>query len=71
MPHRAEIIDSQYRMQEDGIESWLTEMKDYFSCPQCKTVNSAYHLACRNCGNAISSKFVSQHKDEIELYLSK
>ncbi|MBK6962482.1 MAG: DUF3795 domain-containing protein [Bacteroidales bacterium] len=71
MPHRIEIIDSLYRMQETGIENWLIEMKDYFSCPQCKTVNSAYHPACRKCGNTISCKFVSQHKDAIEQYLSK
>ena len=71
MPHRTEIIDAQYRMQETGMENWLSEMKNYFSCPQCKTVNSAYHLVCRKCGNIISCKFVSQHKDAIEQYLSK
>lgn len=71
MPHRAEIIDSQYRMQEIDIENWLTEMKDYFSCQQCKTVNSAYHLACRKCGNTPGSKFAMRHKDGIEHYLSE
>jgi hypothetical protein len=70
MPHRAEIFDSQMRMKEIGVENWLIEMKDYFSCPQCKTVNSAYHLACRKCGNTPGCKFVSQHKDAIEQYLS-
>ena len=65
-PHRIEIIDSQNRMREIGIENWLIEMKDYFSCQQCKTVNSAYHLACRVCGNKPSCKFVSQHKNLIE-----
>lgn len=71
MPHRAEIIDAQYRLQENGIENWLIEMEDYFSCPQCKTVNSAYHLTCRKCGSTLSCKFVSKHKNEIERYLSK
>jgi len=70
-PHRAEIIDSQYRMREIGIEKWLIEMKDYFSCQQCKTVNSAYHLTCRKCGEMPSCKFVSEHKDGIEQYLSE
>lgn len=71
MPHRTEIIVSQYRMKETGIENWLIEMNDYFSCPQCKTVNSAYHLACRKCGSTISCRFVSHHKDAIKQYLSK
>lgn len=71
MPHRAEIIEMQHKMQEIGTENWLIEMKDYFSCQQCKTVNSAYHLACRKCGNTPACRFVSQHKDAIEQYLSK
>ena len=71
MPHRIEIINSQYRMKEIGLEKWLLEMKDYFSCPQCKTVNSAYHMVCRKCGTTPSCKFVLQHRDLIEQYLSK
>lgn len=71
MPHRAEIIESQYKMLEIGIENWLIEMKDYFSCRQCKTVNSAYHLICRKCGNTPGSMFVMRHKDLIEKYLSQ
>ena len=71
MPHRTEIIDSQYRLQETGIENWLIEMKDYFSCPHCLTVNGAYHLACRKCGNTPACKFVLQHRDSIEQYLSE
>jgi hypothetical protein len=70
MPHRIEIIDAQNRMKEIGIENWLLEMKEYFSCPQCKTVNSAYHLACRKCGEMPGSKFILQHKELIEKYLS-
>ncbi len=71
MPHRGEIIDSLNRMKEIGIEKWITEMKDYFSCSQCNTVNSAYHVACRKCGYKPSCKFVSLHKEAIEQYLSK
>jgi len=71
MPHRIEILNSQNRMKELGLEKWLLEMKDYYSCSNCKTVNSAYHLSCRNCGNMPSCKFVSEHKDLIEQYLSE
>lgn len=71
MPHRIEILNSQNQMKEMGLEKWLLEMKDYFSCSHCKTVNSAYHIVCRKCGNTPSCKFVLQHKDLIEQYLSK
>ncbi|MFZ4462715.1 MAG: DUF3795 domain-containing protein [Bacteroidales bacterium] len=70
MPHRIEIIDSQNRMKEIGLENWLHEMKNYFSCPRCKTTNSAYHLTCRKCEEMPSCKFVSVHKDGIEQYLT-
>jgi hypothetical protein len=70
MPHRIEIIESQNRMKESGIENWLIEMQNYFSCPHCKTINSAYHLTCRKCGEMPSCKFVLLYKDLIEQYLS-
>jgi phage FluMu protein Com len=71
MPHRAEIIDSLKRLGKIGAETWLNEMKDYFSCPRCKTINSAYHLTCHKCGEMPSCKFVSEHNSEIERYLSE
>ncbi len=71
IPHRIEILNLQNRMKEIGLEKWLEEMKEYFSCSNCKTVNTAYHLDCRKCGTIPSCKFVSQHKDLIEQYLSK
>jgi len=71
MPHRTEIINSLNRMNEIGIEKWLIEMEDYFSCSQCNTANSAYHLTCRKCGFNPSCNFVSRHKHAIEQYLSK
>lgn len=70
MPHRVEILESQNRLKEIGWKQWLIEMKEKFSCPQCNTVNSAYDLACRKCGNAPSCKFTLLHmqliKDHME-----
>lgn len=70
MPHRAGIVDAQRRMKEIGVEQWLIEMIDYYSCPQCKKVNSAYHLVCRACGHEPGCEFVAKHKDLIEHYLA-
>lgn len=71
MPHRAEIIDSHNRIKETGVENWLVEMKQHFACPQCNTVNSAYHLTCRKCGKMPSCNFVLNHDHEIRQYLSE
>lgn len=70
MPHRAGIIESQIRLKEGGIEKWLTEMKNDSACPQCKTINSAYQLTCRNCGNMPGSSFAGNHRALIEKFQS-
>jgi hypothetical protein len=71
MPHRVEIFESQSRLSEIGIDNWLLEMKEKFSCPRCNIVNSAYDIVCRNCGITPSCQFVALHKDIIEKHLSK
>jgi hypothetical protein len=71
MPHRTEIFTSQNRMKEIGMEKWLIEMNNHFSCLACKAVNSAYHIACRKCGNVPGCEFVLQHKEMIAQYLSE
>jgi hypothetical protein len=71
MPHRFGILESQQRLKEVGWEQWLNEMTDLFSCSQCNTMNSAYQLACRKCGKAPACRFVAQHWDSLEKYLSK
>ena len=71
MPHRVEILESQNRLMEIGWEQWLIEMNDKFSCPRCNTVNSAYDIACRKCGNSPSCKFVHLHQEIIDKHLLK
>lgn len=71
MPHRAEIFDSLKRLKDVGEEKWLNEMQEYFSCKQCNTANSSYHINCRKCGHTPGSEFVFKHKDAIIKYLAK
>jgi hypothetical protein len=68
-PHRIDLWKSQERIKETGYEKWYAEMIDHYSCPECKTLNSAYDLKCRKCGNEPSCSFVDQHRQEIELFL--
>lgn len=70
MPHRIELWKSQERIKEEGYEKWYAEMIDHFSCPKCRTINSAYDLKCRQCGEEPSCGYVGRHKKEIEPFLA-
>lgn len=65
MPHRIELWKSQERIKEIGYEKWYEEMIEHYSCPKCRTLNSAYDLKCRNCGGEPSCRYVSLHKQAI------
>ncbi len=61
MPHRKEIWNSQERIKNVGWEQWYEEMVDFYSCTACDTINGAYDIQCRNCGNTPSNEFVKLH----------
>ncbi len=70
-PHRIELWKSHARRKEAGLETWYAEMIEHYSCPRCKTVNSAYDLTCRKCGNDPGSEYVRLYKDAIMAHLAK
>ena len=70
-PHRIELWKFQERIKEVGYEKWYAEMIEHYSCPECRTINSAYDIACRKCGTTPSCTYVSLHKDEIIQHLAK
>jgi hypothetical protein len=71
MPHRIELWKSQTRIMEVGYEKWYEEMIERYSCKQCGTINSAYDIACRKCGETPSCEYVGLHKDEIMRQMGK
>ena len=70
MPHRIELWQALARIKEVGYEKWFKEMLEHYSCAQCSTINSAYHLACRDCGATPSCAYVDLHKTEVMAHLS-
>lgn len=70
-PHRIELWRSQARIREAGWEAWYTEMIERYSCPSCRTMNSAYDLKCRKCSHDPSCEYVRLHKKDIEKHLAK
>ncbi len=71
MPHRIELWKSQERIKEAGYEKWYAEMIEHYSCPKCRTINSAYDLKCRKCGEEPSCAYVRLHKTEIMRHSAK
>jgi hypothetical protein len=70
-PHRLELWDDLGRIRDIGYEHWLTEIRGHYTCPECRTINSAYDLKCRKCGKEPSCDFVAKHKQAIEQVLKK
>ena len=65
LPHRIELWKSQERIKAVGYEKWYAEMIEHYSCPKCRTLNSAYDFKCRNCGGEPSCEYVGRHKQAI------
>jgi hypothetical protein len=70
-PHRIELWKSQSRIKEVGYERWYAEMIELYSCPACRTINSAYDLTCSKCGQEPSCEYVKLHGDAIRKHLAK
>lgn len=65
-PDRIEVGECLDRIKDVGYEKWYEEMLEWYACPQCKTINSAYDMKCRKCGNEPSCKYVEINKEEIQ-----
>ena len=69
--HRFELWESQEKLAKLGYETWMKEMKVYYSCPKCETINSAYDFQCRKCGSKPSNKYTEKHGKEIMKFLKE
>jgi hypothetical protein len=69
MPHRIELWVNLERIKSVGYKQWLKETRENYVCPRCRTINSAYDLKCRKCGEEPSCNYVAKHKQAIEQYL--
>ena len=68
-PHRIELWKDLERIKAIGYKGWLKENRENYTCPQCQSINSAYDLKCRKCGEEPSCGYVAKHKQAIEQFL--
>jgi hypothetical protein len=68
-PHRIELWDDLERIGTKGYKQWLKEIAGNYTCTQCGSINSAYDLKCRKCGEEPSCDYTAKHKQAIEPFL--
>jgi len=71
MPHRIELWANLERIKSVGYKQWLKEIRENYTCPRCKTINSTYDRKCRKCGEEPSCNYVANHGEAIKEYLEK
>jgi len=69
--HRFELWESQELLVKLGYDKWMEEMLNYYSCPKCSIINSAYDSKCRSCNNQPSNKYTEKYGKEIIKFLAK
>lgn len=67
-PHRIELWENLEKIRAMGWEKWMEEMKGKYACPSCGSINSAYDMKCRKCGEEPSCRYVARHGEAIEAY---
>ena len=70
-PHRLELWDAQDQIVKKGYETWMEDMMNHFSCPECETINSAYDIKCRSCGHQPSNQYTKNHGNKILEFFKK
>jgi len=69
--HRFELWEAQEQIVRDGYEKWMEDMKEYYSCPKCGTLNSAYDLQCRSCKSRPSNEYTKKYKKKIMKFMAE
>jgi len=68
-PHRIELWDDLEQIRVMGYKHWLKNIRGNYTCPKCQSINSAYDLKCRTCGEEPSCSYAAKHKHAIEQVL--
>lgn len=68
--HRFELWEAQEQIVNKGYEKWMEEMKNYYSCAKCGTINSAYDFQCRSCKARPSNEYTKKHGKKIMKFLA-
>ncbi len=68
-PHRIELWEDLERLKTVSPKQWIHEKREHYSCPECRTINSAYDAQCRKCGNEPSCGYTEKHGEAIREFM--
>ncbi|HEX2954121.1 MAG TPA: DUF3795 domain-containing protein [Bacillota bacterium] len=54
-PYHREVLENMRRLKEVGLEQWLAEMGDEYSCPSCRQQTHWLEQACSTCGKELKN----------------
>lgn len=54
--HHAQVLDNLNRMKEIGLDEWLIEQKQKYTCSACGARLGWLDTRCRKCGEALAEK---------------
>jgi len=52
-PHHSTVLKNLETIKEKGLDAWLAEQEERWSCPKCGEAFHWYRDTCRNCGEAL------------------
>ncbi len=50
LKHHSTIVTNLFRIRDIGLEYWLTEQKEKYSCPYCNARTGWSYTKCAQCG---------------------
>lgn len=69
LPHRLDLWEDLEQAKHLEQAEWVTKVQQKYTCCQCGTINSAYDLSCRKCGQTPSCDFVERHMEVLKKHL--
>ncbi len=70
-PHRIELWKFQETIKKAGYKKWFKKTIEHYSCPECRTINSAYNNVCQKCGRSPGCEYVEINNEAINKRMSK
>lgn len=69
LPHRLDLWEDLEQARLLEPLEWVGKVQEKYTCSQCGTINSAYDLSCRKCGQVPSCDFVERHMEALKKHL--
>jgi len=51
--HHSSVVPNGKRIKENGLDAWLDEQKERWTCDKCGTAYTWYESECKTCGSAL------------------